>query len=161
MPALVIEWAVDESLEGRVDRQLLESALAEAMSGRNISGTVAVGLVITDDEGIRNINLRHRGIDAATDVLSFPLLSYDAPEVPRKPFPLPPDEPMPLGDIVISYERAVEQARSYGHSLRRELAFLVVHGALHLLGYDHEEPDQAERMRREEEAVLRGLGLGR
>ncbi|MHB0870337.1 MAG: rRNA maturation RNase YbeY [Chloroflexota bacterium] len=160
-PSIEVEWQVEKSLEGSVDRQSLESVLAEALAGRGFGGRVSVGLVITDDEGIRELNHRYRGIDAPTDVLSFPLQEYEAPEKPRLQFPLPPDEPLPLGDIVISYPRAVEQAQEYGHSLDRELAFLTVHGLMHLLGYDHEDPAQAQQMRSEEEAVLQRLGLRR
>lgn len=157
----VIEWDVDEALEGLVDRELLEAALLGVVSGRDLGRPVAVGLVVTDDQGIRDLNRRHRGIDAPTDVLSFPLWEYEAPEKPRLDFPLPPGEPLPLGDLVISHERAVEQAGEYGHSLAREMAFLVVHGVLHLLGYDHEDAVDAGEMRRQEEAVLSGLGLAR
>lgn len=160
-PALVVEWDVLDTLEGVVDRRFLESVLAEALSGRRVDAPLAVGLVITDDDGIRELNLRHRGIDAPTDVLSFPLQEYEAPGELKAAFPQPPGEPLHLGDIVISYERAVEQAQSFGHSLNRELGFLVVHGAMHLLGYDHEDPSEAERMRREEETVLQRLELGR
>lgn len=160
-PHVVVEWDVDESLEKTVDRGFLESVLREALQQAEAGQPVAVGLVVTTDQGIREMNLRHRGIDAPTDVLSFPLREYDSPEKPRRGFPLPPGEPVPLGDIVISYERAVEQAREYGHSLERELAFLTVHGAMHLLGYDHEEPGDAEQMRRQEEAALQRLGLSR
>ena len=160
-PLLVVEWEVEESVEGEVNRPFLESVLEEATAGRWPGGPVAVGLIVTDDEGIREMNREYRGIDAPTDVLSFPLQEYESPEKPRVLFPQPPDEPLSLGDIVISYPRAVEQAREYGHPLERELAFLVVHGVMHLLGYDHEGPAQAGRMRQEEEKVLQRLGLGR
>ena len=120
-----------------------------------------VGLTVTGDDGIRQINREYRNIDDPTDVLSFPLLEYDAPERPRPGFPLPPDEPLALGDIVVSYPRAVEQAASYGHSVEREMAFLLVHGVMHLLGYDHEDAADQEAMRREEEMVLGRLGLVR
>ncbi|MGE5619306.1 MAG: rRNA maturation RNase YbeY [Sphingomonadaceae bacterium] len=160
-PQVEVEWEIKKSLEEAVDRKLLESVLAEALVGRGLASSVAVGLVITDDEEIRELNHRYRGIDSPTDVLSFPLQEYESPEMPGLQFPLPPAEPLPLGDIVISYPRAVEQAREYGHSLERELAFLAIHGMMHLLGYDHEDPVQAERMRSEEEAVLQRMGLGR
>ncbi len=160
-PPVVVEWEVEEPFEGTVNRPFLESVLAEALVGRGLPSPAAVGLTITDDEGIRELNLRHRGIDVPTDVLSFPLQEYESPEKPRILFPLPPGEPLPLGDIVISYPRAVEQAQEYGHSLERELAFLTVHGLMHLLGYDHEDPAQAQQMRVQEEAVLQRLGLGR
>jgi probable rRNA maturation factor len=156
-----LEWEIDDALEGKVDRRLLEKVLAEALSGRPLAQPLSVGVTITTDEGIQELNRRHRGIDSPTDVLSFPLLDYESPERPRLLFPLPPGEPLSLGDLVISYERAVEQAESYGHSLERELAFLAVHGAMHLLGYDHEDPADAEEMRSQEEAVLRPMGLTR
>lgn len=158
---VVVEWEVEEPLDGKVDRGFLEGVVREALSGRKPDGLLAVGLTITDDEGIRELNRDHRGLDSATDVLSFPLQQYDAPEKPSVQFPQPPGEPLPLGDIVVSHPRAEEQARSYGHSLDREMAFLVVHGIMHLLGYDHEAASDAEQMRAEEEAVLGRLGLGR
>ena len=157
----MVEWEVDGPVQGTVNRHFLESVLGEAMAGRWPGGPVAIGLIITDDAGIREMNREYRGIDAPTDVLSFPLQDYDGPEKPRVLFPQPPDEPLSLGDIVISYPRAVEQAREYGHSLERELAFLLVHGVMHLLGYDHEDPAQAGLMRQEEERVLQRLGLAR
>lgn len=160
-PSLIVEWEVDETLEGVVGRSFLESVLAGAMEGRWPGGPVAVGLIVTGDEGIREMNREYRGIDAPTDVLSFPLQQYESPEEPKDLFPQPPDEPLSLGDIVISYPRAEEQAREYGHSLDRELAFLVIHGAMHLLGYDHEDPAEAARMRQEEEQLLRRMGLSR
>lgn len=156
-----LDWKVDEDLEGRVDPGFMELVLIDALSGRRVGGPLEVSLTITTDEGIRELNQRFRGVDAATDVLSFPLLEYTRPEEPRERFPLPPGEPLSLGDIVVSYPRAVEQAEAYGHSLERELAFLVVHGAMHLLGYDHEDPADERQMRREEETVLARLNLPR
>ncbi len=160
-PPLVVEWEIEEAVEGEVNRPFLESVLEAATSGRWPGGPVAVGLIVTDDEEIREMNREYRGIDAPTDVLSFPLQEYESPEKPKIFFPQPPDEPLSLGDIVLSYPRAAEQAREYGHSLERELAFLLVHGVMHLLGYDHEDPTQAGQMRQEEEKVLERLGLTR
>ncbi len=160
-PDVVVQWEVEETLEGRVDRGFLEGVVREALSRKKLGGLLSVGLTITDDEGIRELNREHRGLDRATDVLSFPMQQYDAPEKPSVQFPHPPGEPLPLGDVVVSYPRAEEQAHSYGHSLQRELAFLVVHGIMHLLGYDHEVAADAERMRAEEEVVLARLGLTR
>jgi len=158
---VVIDWEIEESVKGRADLPFLESVLREAVAGRLAGRPVAIGVTVTDDEGIRQMNREYRGIDAPTDVLSFPLQEYLRPEELAATFPLPPGEPLHLGDIAISYPRAVEQATEYGHSLERELAFLAVHGVMHLLGYDHEDPDQAGLMRREEEAVLLRLGLTR
>ncbi len=119
------------------------------------AGSVAVTLV---GEGrIRRLNREFRGIDEVTDVLSFPLQDGDDEDGPV--FVLPPELAIQLGDIIICWQRAVEQAEQYGHSLERELGFLFVHGLLHLLAYDHE--DEAERlvMRQVEERVLAAAGL--
>jgi probable rRNA maturation factor len=114
--------------------------------------TIALHLV--SDETIRELNAAHRGKDVHTDVLSFPLQSAED-------FVLPPDEPANLGDVVISYPRATEQAEEFGHTTDRELAYLVAHGVLHILGYDHEaEPDKV-RMRQREEEALQPLGFTR
>ena len=122
------------------------------------TGAVQVDLTIVTDERIRELNARHRGVDASTDVLSFPLM---APAGTADAFVGPPDGTKHSGDIVISLPRALEQAREYGHSPERELAYLFVHGLLHLLGHDHEEERGRVRMRQREEAALAAIGLTR
>jgi probable rRNA maturation factor len=158
---ITVIWEVAETLGGQIDVGFLESVLEKALSGRRVAGTIEIGVTVTTDDSMREINRQHRGVDATTDVLSFPLLDYERPEEPKELFPLPPGEPLSLGDIVVSYPRAVEQATAYGHSLDRELAFLVVHGTMHLLGYDHQAPGDEDLMRREEESVLARLNLTR
>ena len=158
---VVVVWDVAEELGDRVDRSLLEKALREALANRKPDGPVEIGLTVTTDEGIRELNEHYRGVDAATDVLSFPMLDYERPEHPVSAFPSPPGEPVSLGDLVVSYPRALAQAQEYGHSPEREMAFLIVHGVMHLLGYDHEDPEDRSAMRREEEEVLGRLGLTR
>ena len=112
-------------------------------------------MTFTDNEGIRELNNRFRGIDRPTDVLSFPLLDFEGSEEP------PTDErETQLGDIVLSLERAAEQAEEYGHSYEREIAFLCVHSMLHLLGYDHETGEEDELdMRRRQTEIMDRLGL--
>ncbi|OQB14736.1 MAG: Endoribonuclease YbeY [Firmicutes bacterium ADurb.Bin193] len=107
-----------------------------------------VSVVITDNEGIRELNRDYRNTDKPTDVLSFPLFDEDGS--------LDDEE---LGDIVISLERAKEQAQLYGHSTEREIAFLTVHSMLHLLGWDHEDED-CEMFQKQEEILAR-IGLSR
>ncbi len=114
-----------------------------------------VGVVFADDAYIRGLNRDYRGIDAATDVLSFALDEGEEPAVQGGP------EETLLGDIVISLETAGRQAEEFGHSLEREVAYLAVHGMLHLVGYDHEEEEAKAAMRREEERILGILGIGR
>lgn len=160
-PRLILEVEIEDEGAGGLEAGWLRTVVSNALAGRLSEPAVMVGLTITGDEGIRQINLEYRNIDKPTDVLSFPLLEFDVPEHPLPGFPLPPGEPLALGDIVVSYPRAVEQAASYGHSVRREIAFLLVHGVMHLLGYDHEDAAGQEAMRGEEETVLGRLGLVR
>ena len=125
---------------------------------------LAAELVFTDAEGIRALNAKERGKDAVTDVLSFPNLDgIRGKAIRRADFPFDTDEAgnLFLGSVVICRERAAEQAEEYGHSLRREMYYLAVHGLCHLLGYDHEtEADMAE-MRAREERILGAMGVGR
>ncbi|MBP2632464.1 MAG: hypothetical protein H6Q70_3092 [Firmicutes bacterium] len=117
--------------------------------------TAEVSVTLTNNEHIREINRNYRNKDAATDVISFALNEGEEPEIIDGP------EINMLGDIIISIERAMEQAEEYGHSLERELAFLTVHGMMHLLGYDHIEEEDRIEMRKEEEYVLGHLGITR
>jgi probable rRNA maturation factor len=117
--------------------------------------TAEVSVTLTNNDHIREINLSYRNKDAATDVISFALNEGEEPEIIDGP------EINMLGDIIISIERAMEQAEEYGHSLERELAFLTVHGMMHLLGYDHIEEEDRLEMRKEEEYVLGHLGITR
>lgn len=119
-----------------------------------------ISLTFTDNSGIREINREYRNIDNATDVLSFPMLEFDGSEVDAEYET--EDGLVMLGDIVISAERAAEQARSLNHSLRRELAFLTAHSMLHLLGYDHVDDKEGElTMIEKQNTVLDGLGITR
>lgn len=135
---------------------LVNQAIEETLAVENYQQDPEVSLVLVDDAYIQRLNHSYRGLDKPTDVLSFPMLEETADE---------PDLELPeevlLGDIIISVERAVLQADEYGHSLAREMAFLTVHGMLHLLGYDHEEEAQRVVMRKQEETILARLNLGR
>ena len=138
-------------------KHLIREAIVESLVYEGFENDVQLSVTFTDNEGIRAINKSYRNIDSATDVLSFPLVDFEGGEEP------PTDEPLlPLGDIVISLERAREQALEFGHSYERELAFLTVHSMLHLLGYDHVNGGiEAVHMREKEEHVLTELGLKR
>ena len=157
---------IDWELEGANPyKPLLTRVIAAALEAENVAIPCGVDVLLTTNEGIREINLEQRQIDAATDVLSFPMLEL-TPGVP--PTGEGEDELDPetglccLGDMVISVERAKEQAAEFGHSIQRELAYLAVHSVLHLLGYDHlDEGPQKARMRAREEAILEGLGVTR
>ena len=135
-------------------RALVRRAAKAALEYEKVTFVPEISVTFTDNEGIRELNAAHRNIDRPTDVLSFPLFEKedltDATDGDA------------LGDIVISLERAREQANEYGHSFEREVAFLTVHSMLHLLGYDHEisEKDEKEMFEKQEE-ILKTIGLGR
>ena len=133
---------------------LIRKACIATLKSENFEGSAEVDVSIVDDNSIKEINLKHRNIDASTDVLSFPLGEngvYDTN---------PATGASMLGDIVISAETAVRQADLYGHGFEREVAFLTVHSILHLLGYDHVNGGMEQAvMREKEEAILTDLGL--
>ena len=137
-------------------RMLIRRCCNAVLVNENFQGSAEISVSIVDDEQIHELNLKHRGIDRSTDVLSFPLGADGVYDVNND------TGAQMLGDIVISIEHAEKQAELYGHSFDREIAFLTVHSMLHLLGYDH-EPGGLElvRMREKEEAVLTQLGLVR
>lgn len=119
-------------------------------------------ITLTDNESIKELNREHRGIDKATDVLSFPSIEYDNGEPQIQPGDMDPDSgQIFLGDIIISVEKAFEQAQSFAHSVDRELTFLAVHGILHLLGYDHETENEEKLMFSIQENILNEMGLFR
>ncbi len=125
-----------------------------------------VSVVLTDNKDIHEINLQTRSVDAPTDVLSFPMNDYPAPgefsEIENDPDAFEPDTgELLLGDIMISVEKVKEQANAYGHSEERELAFLVAHSMLHLMGYDHMEDDERVEMERRQEEILESIGIKR
>lgn len=156
-----IEVHSDEAIAAQLaalelDLALVEEAVAAVLQHEAVPGPVEVGLMLSNDAQLQTLNRSYRGLDVATDVLSF------GDEAAASPFVGQPEAVRYLGDIAISLDRVLAQAAEYGHSPARELAYLAVHGTLHLLGYDHEQgPDAATLMRSREEAVLLALGLER
>lgn len=128
-------------------RRLVKKAILSALRYEGFERSCEVSVTVVDNDAIHAINLEHRGIDRPTDVLSFPMFDEDFGD----------GEDAILGDIVLSLEKAVEQAEAYGHSLKREIAFLTVHSVLHLLGYDHEEgkAEESEMFARQEEILTK------
>ena len=129
---------------------------------------IEVGLTITDNDGIHELNKEFRGIDSPTDVLSFPNVSYESAgdfsvlSGEQRVDLLDPDtDKIMFGDIVINEDRVRSQADDYGHSIKREFAFLVAHSMLHLCGYDHMEEEEAKVMEKKQEDVLGKLGITR
>ena len=133
-------------------KMLVRKSILTTLKYENVNMDLEVSVTFTDNEGIRELNREYRNIDRATDVLSFPQVNYDDGEELS--------EGEMLGDIVLSLERAREQAEEFGHSFERECAFLCAHSTLHLLGYDHElsEEDDAD-MRRRQSEIMEKMGL--
>ena len=190
----------DKIPAGQDIEELVRSAVAASLEYMGVDRNAEISVLFTDNENIRELNREHRGIDRATDVLSFPMYEfdqdgemideyseyglgdegdiddesgaddssdkdglgykgdeYDENEEYGDPF----EDELCLGDIVISLERAAEQAREYGHSFQREVAFLTVHSMLHLLGYDHMTPEDEKEMFGHQKKIMEKLGISR
>ena len=146
--------AVDEAMEAMVV-QVVEKVL----EFEGVQEEYEISISFVNNEEIRSLNMEYRGIDKETDVLSFPMLDFIEEEEEEEVDAEYIDEELALGDIVISMEKALEQSGEYGHSFNRELAFLLVHGMLHLLGYDHEvEATEGDIFEKQEE-ILTELNL--
>ena len=139
---------------------LIKDVIAQALKQENFTEDSYVAVTLTDNENIREINNEQRGIDRATDVLSFPVLEFEDGEMLAGVGDYFEDK-LILGDIVLSLERAEEQRIEFGHSFEREVGYLVCNSVLHLLGYDHENEDEREVMRTKEENTLEVLALTR
>ena len=158
--------SVDEPFTGLVDEESLERM---ARAGLDVAletpDAAQVGLLITGDDTVRRLNGQYRGLDEVTDVLSFSANHQghwegedDGPDDPGDiQFIWPPDEPEPLGEVIISYPQTQRQAEERGVSLEQELALLVIHGVLHLTGHDHVEPEETAAMQAKERTALQSL----
>ncbi len=147
--AMEINVLIDEGGAGCPAEAWFERVVGEVLLAENVGEAVEVGIVVTGQERIQELNLVHRGIDEPTDVLSFPMTEElaDAEEDPElAEFVEPPDGLRHLGEVIVSFPQAVVQAEEQGHSVERETAILVVHGILHLLGYDHGGEDSADEV---------------
>ncbi|MSQ10809.1 MAG: rRNA maturation RNase YbeY [Dehalococcoidia bacterium] len=165
-----IHLSVDPRYRRKItDKRLREWASATLTALQQPDGT-ELELAVSGDDEIQELNRTYRGVNAPTDVLSFPYTEMAAPapfygdDVPEHdgmdgPFILPPDSGAILGELVISYPYAEHQAKTAGHAVTEELALLVVHGILHLVGHDHTEPDDQARMWAQTNAILSALGL--
>lgn len=137
-------------------RSIVKKCITATLKAENVQIPCEINVLITDDKGIHAINLASREIDSPTDVLSFPMFSLEAGNPPAEDerYIDPETGLCPLGDMAISLERAIAQAKSFGHSTRREIGYLTIHSVLHLLGYDHlDEGPQKAQMRDREEKI--------
>jgi len=151
------EAEAPEALESQI-----KTVIAAALEAQEIDTPCEINVLLTNDEGIRQINRDMRDVDQPTDVLSFPMFQLAPGDKPGPEDADPETGLVPLGDIAISLERARRQAQEYGHGLDREVSYLTVHSVLHLLGYDHlDEGPQKAQMREREEAILGRLEIFR
>src|SRR4030043_30114 len=144
-----INISVKQNLNLCLNENRLQVIVLKTLEAEGIVSSAEIGLVITDSKTIQKLNRTYRGDDKSTDVLAF----HMTPSTNQKtehPFVDPPDGVHHLGEVVISYPQAVKQAQQQGNSIERELALLIVHGVLHLLGYDHELPLEDQQMRTKE-----------
>ena len=135
---------------------IIRRCILTVLSAERVTVPCEINVLITDDAQIRSINNATRQLDKATDVLSFPMFSLEAGDPPEdwEGFVDPETGLCPLGDMAISLERAIAQAKEFGHSTRREVGYLTIHSMLHLLGYDHlDEGEQKAQMRTREEQI--------
>ena len=157
-----ISVTADISGVGYFTRALIRRAITTALTAEGMTLRCEVNVNVTDDAGIHEVNLTMRDVDRPTDVLSFPMFDLVPGELPDETDADPATGLIPLGDMCLSMERVKAQAKEFGHSDRRELAYLVVHSVLHLLGYDHlDEGEEKAKMRAREEAIMENLGLTR
>lgn len=147
--------------------EIIQSVVNEAIDYEKCPYEAEVNVILTDDNEIHNINKEYREIDSPTDVLSFPMVDYEKPsdfdgiEDRTEDYFNPETGELMLGDIVISVEKVIVQAEQYGHSPKRELAFLTAHSMMHLFGYDHMVPDEAAIMEAKQNEVLNKLNIVR
>ncbi len=141
-------------------KAFVRKVIRTALAAEGVDFPCEVDVLLTNDAHIHELNREQRGIDRPTDVLSFPAFDLRPGALPEPADADPGSGLVPLGDMVVSLERAAAQAKEYGHSNRRELAYLTIHSVLHLLGYDHlDEGPQKAQMRAKEEEILEKLDV--
>ena len=161
-----IEYETEKKLELAVE-EIVQDVVLTVLDCEKCPYEAEVSVLFTDNESIREINRDTRQIDAPTDVLSFPMIEFEREsdfghvEDSSEDFFNPDTGELLLGDIVISVEKVTEQAEKYGHSARRELAFLVAHSMLHLCGYDHMDDEKRQQMEERQREILSGKGYDR
>lgn len=153
---VLIDERAEECLGAEME-DVIRTIVADALAYEGFSPECEVSVSVVDGEEIQTINRQFRGIDRVTDVLSFPQLSFVEGEIPEKN----ENGEIVLGDIILCLQRAKEQAAEYGHSLKREIAFLTAHSMLHLLGYDHMTPEEEKVMFQKQEEILQKAGIPR
>lgn len=142
------------SFDSSMDR-IANSVIEAAFAGEGFPYDYELGVLLVDNKTIATLNKEYRGVDAVTDVLSFSMLEEE------EFLDFNENDEILAGDIIISMEKVAEQAEEYGHSYKREFAYLLLHGVLHILGYTHDGDEDTRRMRKREKEILNSLGLTR
>lgn len=161
-----VEIEIEEAIALDI-KEVLDAVMEQVLDMEKCPYEAQVNLLITDNEGIWEFNREHRNVDAPTDVLSFPMIPFETEadftvvEEDEAAYFEPESGELLLGDIIISWDKVKEQAEKYGHSVKREFAFLTAHSMLHLCGYDHMEKEEAAVMEEKQEHVLNCLGITR
>ncbi len=148
-----IDIQIEKRFQDYLEPDWLKRVIEQCLTVQNISSAVELSLLITDDETIQRLNQTYRGVDEVTDVLSFAFMERK-PGDDSPPFVMPPDGILRLGEVIISYPQTVRQAEENQQKVEKELALLIIHGVLHLLGYEHDEPVREQEMRGLEERIL-------
>jgi len=146
-----IEISIEDEFKELIDEKWARRVAQQVLKAENVTPPYEVSIIFTDSETVQKLNRDFRGVDEPTDVIAFYMLPQKETEAT---FVLPPDGVTHLGEVIISYPQAVEQASEQGHSVNEELALLIIHGILHLLGYDHQQPEEEKRMRGREQELL-------
>ena len=147
-----INGLIDEGLEGCPEVGWLRRVAEQTLIAQDAGFRVELGLVITGQERVQQLNLSYLGRDEPTDVLAFSAREEIGTDLP--PFVMPPDGVSHLGEVIVSYPQAVIQAEEHRHSIKKEIAILIIHGILHLLGYEHDKPELKQQMSAREREIL-------
>ena len=155
-----INVLINEVPEGCLGVSWLQRLAEQVLVAQEAGSSTELGLVITSQERVRQLNRSYRGKDEPTDVLAFAMLPAEGEkEADFPPFVTPPDGIRHLGEVIISYPQAVIQAEEHQHSVNREIAILIIHGVLHLVGYEHDKPTLRRQMVTREEEILNQINL--
>ena len=142
---------IERKFQSHIDEEWVRKLAQEVLKAESITPPYEMSLVFTDSETVQRLNRDYRGVDEPTDVLAFYMLPQHGVDAD---FVSPPDDITHLGEVIISYPKAEEQAKEQGHSTEQELTLLIIHGILHLLGYDHEKPEEEAKMKAREKELL-------
>ena len=156
-----MELIIERTIEDTSFDEVIELAIKASLAEEDMDENCEISVTLCTNEEIAGLNKEYMGRDGATDVLSFPQLAFDEDKCIFEDSMTYNGDNLLLGDIVISLERAAEQAEEYGHSMKREVGFLTVHSMLHLLGYDHMEDAEREEMQAKEKKILSAINLPR